>query len=230
MKTALITGANRGMGREVARQLARRGVHVFLGVRRAAAGAETAATIRAEGGTVTELALDVADAPSIARAAAEFGRQADRLDILVNNAAILEDDGGILALSAERLERAIRINTLGPMLVTQAFWPFLLKAGPARVINLSSEAGATANDSEVYPSYSTSKAALNAVSRQFAAAGRGPGIAVNAVHPGWVRTDMGGPNAPRTLEHGADTTVWLALEAPAELTGGFFFDRKPFHW
>jgi len=230
MNTAFITGANKGIGREIARQLAARGVHVFIGARHGAAGEDAAAAVRAAGGRATAIAIDVTDAASVARAVTAFSHHADRLDLLINNAALLEDDGGILTLSADRFERTLRTNTLGPIRVTQAFWPLLLAARPARVINVSSEAGATANGSDTYPAYSTSKAALNAVTRQFAAAGRNAGIAVNAVHPGWVRTDMGGPNALRTVEQGADTAVWLALDALADATGGFFQDRKPMAW
>ena len=246
-RIALVTGANRGIGREVARQLAGRGFRVVLGARRAAAGRQAAAELAlgfdklttggfdrltTGAGRAEFLEIDIADAASITRAAQQLATLVDHLDVLVNNAGILEDGTATAPdVDAAIVRRTFETNTLGPLLVTQAMLPLLLKAPRgARVINVSSGAGALGEMPSWKPAYSISKTALNAVTRQFAAALRPQRIAVNSVCPGWVRTDMGGSDAPRTVEQGADTIVWLAAEAPSSLTGGFLRDRKPIAW
>ena len=231
MKTALITGSNKGIGYETARQLARQGFRVFIAGRNAAAGQQAAKAIQDAGGTAEFLPLDVADPDGIAAAAREFGTRAAQLDVLVNNAGILENaEISVLDVSREELERTWRTNTLGPLLVTRAFAPFLRKAEAARVINVSSGWGALSEMKDEASAYGISKAALNAVTRQFAATFARQGIPVNSVCPGWVRTDMGGPNATRSVAEGADTIVWLATEAPLSLTGQFLRDRQPIPW
>jgi NAD(P)-dependent dehydrogenase (short-subunit alcohol dehydrogenase family) len=231
MKTALITGANKGIGYEVARQLTQQGVRVFIAARNSNAGQQAAKRLQDDGGQAEFLELDVADEDSITAAAREFDTRADHLDVLVNNAGILENANiSVLDVSLGELERTWRTNTLGPLLVTQAFVPFLRKSEAARVINVSSGWGALSEMQDEAPAYGISKAALNAVTRQFSAALRPLGIPVNSVCPGWVRTDMGGPNASRSIAEGADTIVWLATEAPGELTGRFLRDRQPISW
>jgi NAD(P)-dependent dehydrogenase (short-subunit alcohol dehydrogenase family) len=236
---ALVTGANKGIGREVVRQLAVRGFRVVLGARRPEAGRKTAAELGAGfdklttgAGRVEFLEIDVTDAASITRAAQQLAALVDHLDVLVNNAGILEDGTATAPnVDAAVVRRTFETNTLGPLLMTQAMLPLLLKApGGARIINVSSGAGALGEMTSWAPAYSISKAALNAVTRQFAAALRTQRIAVNSVCPGWVRTDMGGAGATRTVEQGADTIVWLATEAPLALTGGFFRDRQSIGW
>ena len=231
-KTALVTGANKGIGREVARQLAARGYRVFLGARRPEAGRKAAAELAAGGGAVEFLAIDIADEAGIARAAQELAGRTDHLDVLVNNAGILEDgDASVREVAAGVVRRTFATNALGPLLVTQALLPLLLKApAGARVINVSSGAGALHDMTSWAPAYSISKTALNAVTRQFAAVLRTHPVAVNSACPGWVRTDMGGAGATRTVEQGADTIVWLATDAPASLTGKFVRDRKVIEW
>jgi NAD(P)-dependent dehydrogenase (short-subunit alcohol dehydrogenase family) len=238
-RIALVTGANKGIGREVARQLAARGFRVVLGARRPEAGQQAAAELGTGFdrlttgiGRVEFLEIDVADAASITRAAQQLAALVDHLDVLVNNAGILEDGTATaLDVDAAVVRRTFETNTLGPLLVTQAMLPLLLKApGGARIINVSSGAGALGEMTSWAPAYSISKTALNAVTRQFAAVLRTQRIAVNSVCPGWVRTDMGGAGATRALEQGADTIVWLATEAPLSLTGGFLRDRKSIEW
>jgi NAD(P)-dependent dehydrogenase (short-subunit alcohol dehydrogenase family) len=237
-RVAFVTGANRGIGREVARQLAARGFRVVLGVRQPEAGQKAVTELTsgngqpAPGRRVEFLAIDIANAASIARAARKLSGQVDHLDVLVNNAGILEDDTATAPdVDAEVVRRTFETNTLGPLLVTQAMLPLLLKApGGARVINVSSGAGALGEMTSWAPAYSISKTALNAVTRQFAAALRTQRIAVNSVCPGWVRTDMGGAGATRTVEQGADTIVWLATEASLSLTGSFYRDRRSIEW
>ncbi|HEV7405627.1 MAG TPA: SDR family oxidoreductase [Chthoniobacteraceae bacterium] len=230
MKTALVTGANKGIGYETARQLAARGFHVFLGARQADAGRRAAEIIAKSGGKVTFLLMDVADPASVLAAAHEFAKHSDRLDVLVNNAGIVVDgDADILSFPEESIRETLETNTLGPLRVTRTFSPLLAKSDEPRVINVSSGGGQLTDGADGWaPAYCISKTALNGVTAQLAVALKQ--CAVNSVCPGWVHTDMGGPSAPRTPEQGADTIVWLATEAPHELTGQFLRDRRPLPW
>lgn len=230
-RVALITGSNRGIGFEMVRQLARRGFHTVLSARDEAKGHEAAGRIRADGGHATFLALDVSSSESIQAAAARFGEIADRLDVLINNAGIYPDAGlTILTLSRDRLARTFQTNTFGPLETIQAFLPYLRKSAGARVINVSSGYGQLDGLSPDEPSYCLSKLALNGLTIMLAEALRADRIAVNSICPGWVRTDMGGPNATRSVEEGAETAVWLADEAPHDFTGKFFRDRREIPW
>ncbi len=230
-KVVLVTGGNRGIGRETVRQLARRGFLVITGVRDVAGGAEAAEEVRAEGGRAAVLELDVSDSASVRAAAEAFAKYADRLDVLINNAGIYPDNGvDILSVSRDQLTRTFQTNTFGPVEVTQAFLPYLRRSGQARVVNVSSGYGQLDGLSPDVPSYCLSKLALNGVTIMLAQALKGDGVAVNSMCPGWVRTDMGGPNASRSVEEGADTAVWLAADAPHALTGRFFRDRKEIPW
>src|SRR4030095_3005717 len=198
---ALVTGANKGIGFEVARQLARKGFHVFLGARNEEAGKAAAQKLNREAeeegsgvngdrGGVTALKIDVSKPDSIRRAAEEFSRKSDRLDALVNNAGILlDDDKDILTITPEMLETTLCTNTLGALLVSQAFIPLLKKSDAPRIVNVSSGGGQLADGADGWaPAYCISKTALNGVTVQLAAAL--PKFAVNSVCPGWVRTDM----------------------------------------
>lgn len=230
-RTALITGGNRGIGLETARQLAARGYHVVVAARDESAGQRAAESIQAEGGNATALSLDVSDSRSISQAASRFSHIADHLDVLINNAGIYPDEGlSILTLTRDQLNQTLHTNTFGPLEVTQAFLPFLRKGTEPRVINVSSGYGQLGGLSPNAPSYSLSKLALNGLTIMLANALQSDRIAVNSMCPGWVRTDMGGPNASRTVEQGADTAVWLAAEAAQELTGKFFRDRQEIPW
>ena len=229
MKTALVTGANKGIGREVAQQLAAKGFHVFVGARNAKAGRKAAEEI-AKQGKATFLEIDVADNGSVSTAVREFSDIEDRLDVLVNNAGIIVDgDGAILETSDDLVRKTLETNTLGPLRVTRAFVLLLRKSKAPRVINVSSGGGQLTGGADGWaPAYCISKTALNGVTVQLAAAL--PKFAVNSVCPGWVRTDMGGANATRSVQEGADTIVWLASEAPQDLTGKFLRDRKEIPW
>jgi NAD(P)-dependent dehydrogenase (short-subunit alcohol dehydrogenase family) len=230
-RTVLITGANKGIGFETARQLARRGFHVFIGARDAAKGDEAAAKVRREGGKADPLVLDVAESASVRPAAEKLAARSDHLDVLVNNAGIYPDKGlNILTIGRPRLVDTFQTNTFGPVEIVQAFLPLLRKSRGARVINVSSGLGQLDGLSAETPSYGLSKLALNGVTIMLAQALRGDGIAVNSMCPGWVRTDMGGANAERSVEQGADTAVWLAAEADGALTGKFFRDRQEIPW
>lgn len=226
--TALVTGATKGIGLEIVRQLAAKDWRVFLTGRSASAVTRAASPL---GPSVHPVTLDVADEGSIADAVKTVSQKIDHVDVLINNAGILdEDDDSICDLPAERLRRMLETNTIGSLLVTQAFLPLLRKSPSARIINVSSRAGQLTDMETWAPAYSISKTALNGVTGQFAAALKSDHIAVNAVCPGWVRTDMGGSEAPRSVEDGADGIVWLATEAPQSLTGHFIKDRKPIPW
>jgi NAD(P)-dependent dehydrogenase (short-subunit alcohol dehydrogenase family) len=230
-RIVLITGSNRGIGFETARQLAQRGFHVVIAARDEQKGRQAAEAIPAGRGKATFLALDASNSDSIRNAARQFGGIADHLDVLINNAAIYPDQGWtILTLPRDLLAQTFQTNTFGPLVVTQAFLPYLRRAGAARVINVSSGYGQLEGLSQEAPSYCLSKLALNGLTIMLAEALQGDHVAVNSMCPGWVRTEMGGPNAPRSVEEGADTAIWLADEAPHELTGKFFRNRQEIPW
>jgi NAD(P)-dependent dehydrogenase (short-subunit alcohol dehydrogenase family) len=238
-RIALVTGANKGIGFEVARQLAREGFHVFLGARDEKAGEAAAEKLRAEGARTTKdksddeiefLKIDISKPESIRKAAEEFSKRSDRLDVLVNNAGILlDDDKDVLTTTPENFEATLRTNTLGPLLVSQSFVPSLEKSDAPRIVNVSSGGGQLADGADGWaPAYCISKTAVNGVTVQLAA--KLPKFAVNSVCPGWVRTDMGGSNATRSVAEGASGIVWLACEAPQSLTAKFVKDRKVTPW
>jgi len=220
-RIALVTGASRGLGREVARRLVQEGYTVLAGVR------NPAGMLPLPG--VDVLALDVADPASIAIAAASIGARQGRLDVLVNNAGILLDRmGDALALDPELLHRTLETNTVGPLRLAQALAPLMPKGGC--IVNVSSGGGQLSTPATWAPAYCISKTALNAVTVQLAESLRPRGIAVNAVCPGWVRTDLGGPEAPRSLQQGADSILWLVLQADPGVTGGFWRDGERIVW
>ena len=230
-RIVLITGANRGIGRETARQLAERGFYVVVAARDEENGRQAAEDIRAAGGKADSLLLDVSRSNTIREAARQFAAFADRLDVLINNAGIYPDEGSsVLTLPRDQFVQTFQTNTFGPLEVTQMFLPYLRQSAAARVINVSSGYGQLEGLSADVPSYCLSKLALNGLTIMLAEALSADRIAVNAMCPGWVRTDMGGPGATRSVEEGADTAVWLTDEAPHELTGKFFRDWQEIPW
>jgi NAD(P)-dependent dehydrogenase (short-subunit alcohol dehydrogenase family) len=228
-KTALVTGANKGIGFEVTRELARLGLRVFLGARKVEAGQAAAAKLRSAGDVIF-VQIDISDENSIHAAASALSGETERLDVLVNNAGVLlDDDESALSITPKIFETTLRTNTLGPWLVSRAFVPLLEKSGAPRIVNVSSGGGQLEDGADGWaPAYCVSKTALNGVTVQLAAAL--PKFAVNSVCPGWVRTDMGGENATRSVAEGAATIVWLATDAPHDLTGKFVKDRKVIPW
>jgi len=232
-RIALVTGANKGIGFEVTRELARMGFQVFLGARNAKAGKAAADKLNRDGknqGNVSFLEIDVSQPESIKRAAEDFAKHSDRLDALVNNAGILlDEDKSALTVTPQIFEETLRTNTLGPWLVAQAFVPLLQKSDAPRIVNVSSGGGQLDGGADGWaPGYCVSKTALNGVTVQLAAAL--PKFAVNCVCPGWVRTDMGGAGANRSIGEGAAGIVWLAADAPQKLTGKFLRDREVIPW
>ncbi|MGV3558167.1 SDR family NAD(P)-dependent oxidoreductase [Larkinella arboricola] len=233
-KVALVTGANRGLGKEISKQLCAKGYAVFMASRDIETGREAAQELCDQGYEAIFLHMDVTDPVSIKNAYGAFSQKADHLDVLINNAAVLEETDrsvSIVRLSIESLERTLKTNLIGPIMVVQDFLPFLEKSKEGgRIINMTSDLGALAHMKDSYPAYSLSKTALHAMTRQFAAGLVGKNIAVNCVNPGWVQTRMGGPNANRSLENGAQTAVWLATEAPRQETGKFWKDKREVPW
>ncbi|MGQ0627977.1 MAG: SDR family oxidoreductase [Phycisphaerales bacterium] len=239
-RIALITGGNKGLGLETARQLGRMGIEVLLGVRDAARGKGAVEALRKEGVAVRALALDVADPVSIEAAVASVKRDFGRLDILVNNAGVMERVGEHVAsaVSAAGLRRTFDTNFFGLVAVTQAFLPLLRSSPAGRIVNLTSILGSIAEhadpNSTIYNvkflGYDASKAAVNMFTNHLAHELRGTSIKVNAAHPGWVKTDMGGPDAPMDLADGAHTTVWLATLDENGPSGGFYHKDVHMRW
>ncbi len=227
-RIALITGANKGIGYEIANQLGKKGFYVIVTARDEKRGMNAVQTLSQNGIDAAFLRMDVNDSRSISNAAKLFQVKYDHLDVLVNNAAILIESGSIISMNPEILEETFRTNTFGPLIVIQNFLEFMSKGG--RIINISSSAGSLSDMTNYSPAYSISKTALNAITRQFAAELSRKEISVNSVCPGWVRTDMGGRNATRSVEKGAETAVWLATDAPHLLTGKFIRDKKEISW
>ncbi len=236
-KIALVTGANKGIGFEMSRQLTGRGVHVLVAARDHAKAAQAAGQIGAE-----PLALDVTSAASIAAAAEAVAAAHGRLDILINNAGALFDSdffhNTTLELSEENLRRSFDTNFFGAVAVTHAFLPLLHKSAAGRIVNMSSILGSlTLHADPASPiaaaksfAYNASKTALNAFTIHLADALKNTPIKVNSAHPGWVKTDMGGEQAPMELSDGAKTGVDLALLGPEGPTGGYFHLGKPLPW
>ena len=230
-KIALVTGANRGLGLEISRQLASRSVHVVMTARALERCSAAADGLRTAGLDVSCLPLDVTDSESIRAAVAAVEQRFDRLDILVNNAAILwgHTTPG-LAFPVARIRELMETNAYGPLQMCQAVIPLMQRHNYGRIVNVSSRAGQLASMGSNSVGYRMSKTALNVVTRVLASEVREYNILINSMSPGHIRTDMGGPEAPRSVEQGADTAVWLATLPDDGPTGQFFFEREPIPW
>lgn len=229
-KTAVVTGANRGIGYETARQLAKRGWHVFAACRTPEKAKQAARSLQAERLTVEPLVMDVSNPDSIKAAAQDLSLHVDCVHALVNNAGIyLDQQSRGIDADPDVVITTFQTNALGPLLVARALLPLMEKAGGAQVINVSSGMGQLTDMNGHAAGYRMSKVALNAVTRMLAEELAPAKISVNSICPGWVRTDMGSDRAPRTPEQGADTIVWLAA-GEAGATGSFFRDRKVIPW
>jgi NAD(P)-dependent dehydrogenase (short-subunit alcohol dehydrogenase family) len=218
---ALVSGANRGIGAEIARQLAAdHGFQVFAGARRPDEVED------ADG--IVPIELDVTDQGTVDAAQERIGSDPGRLDALVNNAGVYGDPIGAADYDLDRAHEVLEVNTFGPWRLIEAFLPLMRGSSQPRIVNVSSGAGQLSDMNGGRAAYRVSKAGLNALTRTLASDERW--VKVNTMCPGWVRTDMGGPAASRSVEEGADTAVWLATLPDDGPTGGFFRDRKPIPW
>jgi NAD(P)-dependent dehydrogenase (short-subunit alcohol dehydrogenase family) len=235
-QVALVTGSNRGIGFEIAKQLAMKKIEVILTSRDSANGEAAARKIVRDGvEKVVAMKLDVSNQVSVDNLLDKVEKTFGRLDILVNNAAILIDKDNVVASNAdlETVKATLETNLIGAWRMCKAFIPLMKKNSFGRIVNVSSGAGEfeyMATSSGYWPAYSVSKASLNALTVMLASELKGTNILVNAVCPGWVRTDMGGSNATRSVEEGAATPVWLATLPDGEPTGHIFLDKKQINW
>ena len=238
-RVALVTGGNRGIGYAISRSLAHRGITVILGVRDPSKGAAACSGLQREGLDVNFELLDVTDEESIQTAVKHIEAQFGRLDILVNNAGIMIDGNeNALNVSRNTLEKTFQTNVVGPLRLCQHCIALMKTGGYGRIVNMSSTLGSlcemadpdSAHSGVGTPAYRLSKAALNAVTTMIAQEVHDDNILVNSACPGWVRTDMGGDQAPLTPEQGADTPVWLATLPDGGPTGAFYRERKSIPW
>lgn len=229
-RTILITGANKGIGFEIARQCGKARFHVIVSGRDEGRLQKALAKLRKEKIDADLLLMDVSSQQSIDAAAEHFRTFDLRLDALVNNAGIaVEGDKNLLGADEKILQETLQTNSYGPLRVTKAFLPFMKT--PGRIVMMSSGAGLMSAEVATWsPAYCVSKTLLNAITRQLAHELKARDISVNAVCPGWVRTDMGGKLATRSAAKGAETPVWLATEASQSLTGKVFRDKKEIPW
>ena len=227
-RVALVSGANRGLGLEICRQLAETGLTVVLGARDEESGRSAAESLP---GNVVAHGLDVTDDESVRRTSRFLEEEFGHLDVLVNNAAISNDDGQ-RAVDADlgRVREALEANLFGAWRLCELAIPLMQRGGYGRIVNVSTGLASLEDMGAGSPGYRVSKTSLNALTRILASELRRSGILVNAVDPGWVQTDMGGSNAPRSVEEGAANIVWAATLPNNGPTGGFFRDRRPVSW
>jgi NAD(P)-dependent dehydrogenase (short-subunit alcohol dehydrogenase family) len=229
-KIAVVSGANRGIGFEVCRQLASRGFKVVLTARNPAKGKAACEQLKKQGLDVLFHQLDPTDARSIENLAQFLKEEFGKLDVLVNNAGVLlPEDRGAIDVDADTVRKTFEVNVVAALALSQAMVPLMRKNG-GKIINISSTMACLSEMDGGYPAYRISKTALNALTRVLAAELAGSKIQVNSMSPGWVRTDMGGEGAPLSVEQGADTVTWLATLPDDGPTGGFFRERKPIPW
>jgi NAD(P)-dependent dehydrogenase (short-subunit alcohol dehydrogenase family) len=238
-QVALVTGSNRGIGFEIAKQLAMKEIDVILTSRNSANGEAAVRKLAREGvkKEVVPMELDVSNQVSVDSLLDNVERSFGRLDILVNNAAILidkDDDVSASNANLETVKITLETNLFGAWRMCKAFIPLMKKNGFGRIVNVSSGVGefeymATSGGGH-WPAYSVSKTSLNALTVMLASELKGTNILVNAVCPGWVQTDMGGPNATRSVEEGAATPVWLATLPDGGPTGNNYYDMKQSSW
>jgi NAD(P)-dependent dehydrogenase (short-subunit alcohol dehydrogenase family) len=230
-RVTLVTGGNRGIGFEVCRQLGRFGYKVILTSRDAEKGQTAAEKLVGEGLDVSAHSLDVTSEDNILAMREFVVQKFHRLDVLVNNAGIyLDRDRSVMSLDRDTLLRTLETNTLGALRMCQVFIPLMKKNHYGRVVNVSSGMGQHVNMRNMSAAYRLSKDALNALTQMIADSIHTNNVLVNACSPGWVRTDMGGASAPRSVEQGADTIAWLSTLPDDGPTGKFFEDRKEMDW
>ncbi|MFL0373046.1 SDR family oxidoreductase [Paenibacillus amylolyticus] len=230
-QVALVTGGNRGIGYELVKQLAQAGFRVILASRDPESGRRAEQKLKESNLDVSFITMDVSNQDSIHQAASAVNEQYGKLDVLINNAGVyLDENKQLLTMDPSLLENTIQTNFLGVYHVVRSFIPLMKKQGYGRIINVSSEMGAMRDmSSRGTGAYRVSKLALNGLTQLLAAELQGD-IKINAVCPGWVSSDMGGPSAPRTPKQAAQSILWLATIGPDGPSGGFFRDGKPLKW
>ncbi len=227
-RIAVVTGGNRGIGFEICRQLAARGLLVVVAARDEDGARRAAAELDGDG---VPFRLDVTDPEGPGRLAAFLESELGRVDVLVNNAGVfLDQDWGGLNVPMDVVRETLEVNLIGAWALSQAVVPLMRRQDYGRIVNLSSGLGAMSEMSGGYPAYRISKLALNGLTRILADELRGTNILVNTLCPGWVQTDMGGSRAPRPVQEGADTAIWLATLPDDGPTGQFFRDRRQIPW
>lgn len=231
IKIALVTGGNRGIGYELVKQLALNGFKVILASRDPEKGHKATKKLRELNLDVSFVSIDVDNQESIRQAAIKVNERFGRLDVLINNAGVyLDENKKLMAIDPSIFEKTMAINFFGVYHMIRSFIPLMEKQGYGRIINVSSEYGAMNEMSNPgVGAYKLSKFALNGLTRLVAAEINGD-IKINAVDPGWVSSDMGGPSAPRTPEQAAESILWLAMIGPEGPSGGFFRNGKPIDW
>jgi NAD(P)-dependent dehydrogenase (short-subunit alcohol dehydrogenase family) len=237
-RIVVITGANRGLGLGTAVELAKKGFKVLMLGRRLAEVDQHAQSIRSNGGDAEAYQVDVTNPSEVERFAKQVTEKYGIIHSLINNAGAFLDrdrntqagEPSIMATDPGLVAETFEINTIGPMRMCQAMMPMLKRADHATIVNISSGMGQLSAMDGYYPAYRMSKTALNAMTRVFASELVNTKIKVNSVCPGWVKTDMGGPNATRSLAEGVSGIVWAASLDVHGPTGGFFRDAKPLPW
>ncbi|GBF43999.1 short chain dehydrogenase [Leptospira ellinghausenii] len=228
-KIALVTGANRGIGKQVSIDLAKQGIYVLIASRNVSDAEDTLKQVKSVGkGEI--ISLDVSKEQSINEVYDIITGSFGRLDILVNNAGIFTDPGSFFETTSEDLHRTLMVNLFGPFRLIQVFLPMMVQNNYGRIVNVSSGMGQLSDMGGGYPAYRISKTAINALTNLSSTEGVGKNIKINSVCPGWVKTDMGGTNATRSVEKGAETIVWAATLPDNGPTGKFFRDKKEIPW
>ncbi len=229
-KIAIVTGASRGIGRQVAIELGGKGIHVICASRQLKDSEKTANTIRNSDGSAEAFSLDVSNPKSVQDFLETILNLHKRIDILVNNAGVYLDQGPIENTNLEKLQGTLDTNLIGPFLLSQGLLPLMIKNRYGRIVNVSSGMGQLSDMGSGYAAYRISKTALNALTRILFSEAGSKNIKVNSVCPGWVRTDMGGKTATRSVEKGAETIVWAALLDDNGPSGSFLRDKKEIPW
>jgi len=244
-RLAVVTGGNRGLGYETSRQLAAKGLKVVLTSRDQRKGTLAAQKLGKEGLDVVSYPLDVTDPESMRDLVKQLKRDFGRVDVLVNNAAVLLDttvknhyderdfgpgEGSVLTVTRSTMEETMSVNVYGPLLLSQLIVPMMKDLKYGRIVNVSSNFGQLSNIAGQWPAYRISKVALNAVTGVFADEIKGYNILINSADPGWAKTDMGGPGAPLAPEEAVDTIVWLSTLPDDGPSGKFFRKRRVITW
>lgn len=235
-KVAVVTGANRGLGHALTVALAKDDYKVFMVGRNKIEIDNATEKLQEAGLNVEGFEADVSKARHVTALSSYVQSQFDHLDLLINNAGVIMEPGGLdsqvtcFTVNPEIVEEAYSINAVGALRLVQAFYDLLLKARQPRIVNVSSAMGTLSKMEAGWPAYRMSKAAMNAMTGVLAAELEGTRVKVNSVCPGWVKTDMGGPNATRSIEEGIEGILWAAKLPPDGPSGGFFKDGKPIPW